>query len=284
MTGFSVENEPTASIEQPRTLRFAALFVMAVCLAAMVASYVSSAYASLPQGAVACMVVWLFLGIIAFGLLPRLSFAVGFLVSLLCLLVSWRIAALQGIDLVIYGLLVAFLIYLAMFGLVAWRNIKQEDPALKLGRMAWHLTLIRIYIGFDLVPHFTEKLFAGPGPRDEDIKAFIGLGVPAPEFFVTLAGFCELGIAIGIGLGLLTRLAAVCSAAYFMIATILGHHFFLGFIWASPGGGWEYPVLMMVLLISFVIGGAGQFSVDNVILRRLTLPAWVRRLMVPAPD
>lgn len=104
-----------------------------------------------------------------------------------------------------------------MFGLVAWRNIKQEDPALKLGRMVWHLTLIRIYIGFDLVPHFTEKLFAGPGPRDEDIKAFIGLGVPAPEFFVTLAGLCELGIAIGIGLGLLTRLAAVCSAAYFMI-------------------------------------------------------------------
>ena len=284
MMGFSVENEPTASIEQPRTLRFAALFVMAACLAAMVVSYVSGAYASLPQGAVAFMVLWLLLGIIAFGLLPRLSFAVGFLVSLLCLLVSWRIAALQGIDLVIYGLLVAFLIYLAMFGLVAWRNIKQGDPALKLGRMAWHLTLIRIYIGFDLVPHFTEKLFAGPGPRDEDIKAFTGLGVPAPEFFVTLAGFCELGIAIGIGLGLLTRLAAVCSAAYFMIATILGHHFFLGFIWASPGGGWEYPVLMMVLLISFVIGGAGQFSVDNVILRRLTLPGWVRRLMVPARD
>ena len=284
MTGVSVENQPTASIEQPRTLRFAALLVMAACLAAMVASYASGAYASLPQGAVAFMVLWLLLGIVAFGLLPRLSFAVGFLVSLLCLLVSWRIAALQGIDLVIYGLLVAFLIYLAMFGLVAWRNIKQEDPALKLGRMAWHLTLIRIYIGFDLVPHFTEKLFAGPGPRDEDIKAFIGLGVPAPEFFVTLAGFCELGIAIGIGLGLLTRLAAVCSAAYFMIATILGHHFFLGFIWASPGGGWEYPVLMMVLLISFVIGGAGQFSVDNVILRRLTPPAWVRRLMVPAPD
>lgn len=284
MTGFSVENEPAASIEPPRTLRFAALLVMAACLAAMVVSYVSGAYASLPQGAVAFMFVWLILGIVAFGLLLRLSFAVGFLVSLLCLLVSWRIAALQGIDLVIYGLLVAFLIYLAMFGLVAWRNIKQEDPALKLGRMAWHLTLIRIYIGFDLVPHFTEKLFAGPGPRDEDIKAFIGLGVPAPEFFVTLAGFCELGVAIGIGLGLLTRLAAVCSAAYFMIATILGHHFFLGFIWASPGGGWEYPVLMMVLLISFVIGGAGQFSVDNVILRRLTLPAWVRRLMVPAPD
>jgi len=284
MTGFSVENEPATAIEPPWKLRVAALFVMAACLVAMAVSYVVGAYANLPQAAVAFMIIWLLLGIVALGLLPRLSFAVGFLVSLLCLLVSWRIAALQGVDLVIYGLLVAFLIYLAMFGLVAWRNIKQEDPALKLGRMVWHLTLIRIYIGFDLVPHFTEKLFAGPGPRDEDIKAFIGLGVPAPEFFVTLAGLCELGIAIGIGLGLLTRLAAVCSAAYFMIATILGHHFFLGFIWASPGGGWEYPVLMMVLLISFLIGGAGPFSVDNVILRRLTPSNWVRRLMIPARD
>lgn len=284
MTGFSDTNEPAASNEPPAKLRIAALVVMAACLVAMAVSYFGGTYASLPQGAILFMVLWLLLGVAALVLLPRVSFAVGFLVSLLCMLVSWRIAALQGIDLVIYGLLVAFLIYLAMFGILAWRGVKQPDPAINHHRMAWHLTLIRIYIGFDLVPHFTEKLFAGPAPREDDIKSFMELGVPSPEFFVTLAGFCELGIAIGIGLGVLTRLAAVCSAAYFMIATILGHHFFLGFIWASPGGGWEYPVLMMVLLISFVIGGAGSFSVDNAILRRLTPPPWVRRLMVPARD
>ena len=284
MKGFLVENELTAYIEHPRKLKFAALAIMVAVLLAMVASYVSGAYASLPQSAVAFMFIWLVLAIVALAVLPRVSFALGFLVSLLCMLVSWRIAALQGIDLVIYSLLVAFLIYLAMFGTIAWRSIHHEDPKLRLDWTTWQLTLIRIYIGFDLVPHFTEKLFAGPGPRDDDIKAFIGLGVPYPEFFVTLAGFCELGVAIGIGLGLLTRLAAICSAAYFMIATILGHHFFLGFIWASPGGGWEYPVLMMVLLISFVIGGAGPFSADNVILRRFTPPGWVRRLMVSPRD
>ncbi len=282
MKGVSDTNEPVASNELPAKLRIAALVVMAACLVAMAVSYFGGTYASLPQGAILFMVLWLLLGVAALVLLPRVSFAVGFLVSLLCMLVSWRIAALQGIDLVIYGLLVAFLIYLAMFGIVAWHGVKQPDAAINHHRMAWHLTLIRIYIGFDLVPHFTEKLFAGPAPREDDIKSFMELGVPSPEFFVTLAGFCELGIAIGIGVGVLTRLAAVCSAAYFMIATILGHHFFLGFIWASPGGGWEYPVLMMVLLISFVIGGAGSFSVDNAILRRLTPPPWVRRLMVPA--
>lgn len=284
MKGFSVENELTAYIEHPRKLHFTALAIMVATLLAMVASYVSGAYASLPPVAVAFMVLWLVLAILALAVLPRVSFVPAYLVSLLCMLVSWRIAGLHGVDLVIYSLLVAFLIYLAMFGLIAWRSVHHEDPKLKLDRTDWHETLIRIYIGFDLVPHFTEKLFAGPGPRNEDIKSFIELGVPAPEFFVTLAGFCELGIAIGIGLGLLTRLAAVCSALYFMIATILGHHFFLGFIWASPGGGWEYPVLMIVLLISFLLDGAGPFSIDNVILRRLTPPTWVRRLMVPPRD
>lgn len=284
MKGFSVENELTAYIEHPRKLHFVALAIMVATLLAMAASYVSGAYASLPPVAVAFMVLWLVLAILAFAVLPRVSFVLAYLVSLLCMLVSWRIAGLHGVDLVIYSLLVAFLIYLAMFGLIAWRSVHHEDPKLKLDRTDWHETLIRIYIGFDLVPHFTEKLFAGPGPRNEDIKSFIELGVPAPEFFVTLAGFCELGIAIGIGLGLLTRLAAVCSALYFMIATILGHHFFLGFIWASPGGGWEYPVLMIVLLISFLLDGAGPFSIDNVILRRLTPPTWVRRLMVPPRD
>ncbi|MEM9682092.1 MAG: DoxX family protein, partial [Pseudomonadota bacterium] len=168
-----------------------------------------------------------------------------------------------------------------MFLIVAWRSVRHEDSRLRLDRTDWRETLTRIYIGFDLIPHFTEKLFAGAGPRDEDIKTFVELGLPEPGFFVTLGGLCELGIAIGIGLGLLTRLAACCPALYFLIATILGHHFYMGFIWASPGGGWEYPVLMVVLLISFMLDGAGPFSLDNAILRRFNVPSWIRSLMVP---
>ena len=178
MTDFSVENEPATVIEPPWKLRVAALFVMTACLVAMAVSYVIGAYANLPQAAVAFMILWLLLGIVALGLLSRLSFAVGFLVSLLCLLVSWRIAALQGVDLVIYGLLAAFLVYLAMFCLVAWRNIKQEDPALKLGRMVWHLTLIRIYIGFDLVPISPRSSSPAPGRGMRTSRRSSGLVCP----------------------------------------------------------------------------------------------------------
>ncbi|MEM7025828.1 MAG: DoxX family protein [Pseudomonadota bacterium] len=139
-------------------------------------------------------------------------------------------------------------------------------------------TFVRIYIGFDMVPHFTEKLFAGPGPFGEDVAVFASLGLPIPGAFVVLGGFCEIGIAIGIGLGVLTRLAAPCAVLYFMIATLLGEHFGLGFIWASPGGGWEYPVLMMVLFASFAVTGGGRFSIDHTLGIWSKLPPRLRLL------
>jgi putative oxidoreductase len=143
---------------------------------------------------------------------------------------------------------------------------------------SWHLTFIRIYIGFDLVPHCTEKLFAGPASRLDDVKAFAGMGLSYPEFFVILGGFCELGIVIGMGLGLLTRLAAPCAALYYLIATLIGGHFLNGFIWANAGGGWEYPVLMMALFLSFMPRGAGPFSLDGVLVRAGTMPRPLRIL------
>ena len=284
MSELSSRDDAAAVFSHPRSLRFAALVVMALTWFVAIWAYVTSRLADMPGEATVFMLIWLALAIIAVAVLPRWSFVVGFLASLLCMLVAWRIAGLYHVALISYPLLGAFLVYLAMFILVARRSIRHEDPALRLTRGYWQWTFIRIYIGFDLVPHFTEKLFGGPGPRNEDIEAFTQLGVPAPEIFIIVAGFCELGVAIGIGLGLLTRLAACCSALYFLIATILGQHFFMGFIWASPGGGWEYPVLMMVLLISFVIDGGGRFSLDDIILRRIRPPAWIRGMMVPSKN
>ena len=281
MFGFSFKNDLKATFDHPHQFHYVIMALIALVLAVTIWALIAGHTASAPFEARIFMMIWLVLSLVAIAFLPRWSFVTAFLVSLLCMLVGWRIAGLHQLDLVRYPLIAVFVVYVVMFFDIARRSIRHQDPALRLNRTDWHLTLIRIYLGFDLVPHFTEKLFAGPGPRNEDIQAFTELGVPMPELFVIVAGLCELGIAIGVGLGIMTRLAACCSALYFLIATILGGHFFLGFIWASPGGGWEYPVLMMILLVSFVIDGAGPFSVDNVLLRRFTPPAWIRRLMVP---
>jgi putative oxidoreductase len=88
-----------------------------------------------------------------------------------------------------------------------------------------------------------------------------------------------MAAAIGVGLGFLTRLAAVLTVIYLMVATIMGHHFQIDFIWASSGGGWEYPVLWSALIFSFVLGGGRWLSLDEVISEHMTLPGWVTALM-----
>lgn len=223
-------------------------------------------------------ILWLALSVAITLFVTPHSFTAGFLGGLFCMLVGWRIAGLHGISHVTYPLLAAFAAFAVQF-IDTVRTDLWFGANARLSRAGWQLALVRTYIGFDMVPHFVEKLFAGPGPFMEDVNAFAHFGLPFPGAFVILAGLCELGIAIGIGMGLLTRLAAVCAALYFLIATLIGGHFGLGFIWASPGGGWEYPVLMMVLFLSFLFTGGGAFSLDRVLQEKDWLPPALRRFI-----
>ncbi|ARQ01498.1 DoxX family protein [Pseudorhodoplanes sinuspersici] len=233
--------------------------------------------ATLPLQAKVFMLTWLALSVaITILVMPRSPVA-GFLGGLMAMLIGWRIAGLHGVAIVTWPLLAAFIAFVLQF-FDCLRKDPARGAAAFMSAPDWHLTIIRIYIGFDLVPHCTEKLFAGPGPRLDDVKAFAGMGLPYPEFFVVLGGLCEFGIVIGMGLGLLTRLAAPCAALYFFIATVIGGHFHNGFIWANAGGGWEYPLLMMVLFLTFMPRGAGPFSLDGVIGRAGLMPKRLRML------
>jgi putative oxidoreductase len=111
------------------------------------------------------------------------------------------------------------------------------------------------------------------------VNAFIHLGVPAPEFFVILAGLCELGAAIALGLGLMMRIGAIGTVLYLLMATYLGHHFSLGFIWAAPGGGWEYATMWMVLILSFAISGVHRFSIDQYLESYFKLPSFIKKCL-----
>ena len=46
---------------------------------------------------------------------------------------------------------------------------------------------------------------------------------------------------------------------------------------ANPGGGWEYPELMMVLFLSYIFTGGGAFSLDRALSDKGWLPAALRR-------
>tara|TARA_B100000989_G_scaffold256873_1_gene206230 strand:+ start:50391 stop:50972 length:582 start_codon:yes stop_codon:yes gene_type:complete len=173
------------------------------------------------------------------------------------------VVCLAGVQLLL--LFIALLVYLSQH---------KEVYSIWAGVM----TFIRLYLGFNLMAHGSEKLLAGPEPFMQDVSAFVTLGVPMPEFFVALAGVCEIAGAIAIGLGLLTRLGAICTALYLFIATYLGAHFTLGYIWANPGGGWEYPTLWIVFTLVFAVTGAGKLSIDYLAHQRWHLPQWYHKL------
>jgi len=248
----------------------------------LAALYVAATQPALPLQAKLFMVLWLALSVAcSFVLSPR-NFTVGFLTSLLAMLYGWRIAGQGGVDLVSFALIPAFLAFVLQFFDAMLADLRRGADRL-MSAAEWQLTFIRLYVGFDLVPHATEKLFAGPTQLSADVTAFAGMGLSWPTAFVIVGGLCELGITIGVGLGLFTRLAGFCAALYYLIATLIGGSFLNGFLWVDAGGGWEYPVLMIVLFLTFAVRGAGLFSLDGALAEAPWLPSRLRQLMATQP-
>ncbi len=231
---------------------------------------------NMPSTATLWMVVWLCFAIL-FTACSSLIFVSCYLLGLFSMIISWRIAAIYSIDALTYLFLIVFILYLINFIYCAYRHLKEASNPISLAE--WQLIFIRMYIGLNFIPHFTEKLFAGPTPHLADVRSFIGLGVPFPDYFVWFAGFCEFGAAIALGLGFFMRIGALGTVLYLMIAAYLGHHFDLGFIWVDPGGGWEFTVMWVTLIFSFFITGSHRFSIDHYLEERFSIPAFIKRLM-----
>ena len=225
------------------------------------------------------MIGWLLAAII-FCLVSYKEFVTGFLVSLFSTMVAWRIAAIYNINFMTIPLMIAFLFFLANFIYCAMMNIQYPEKYLhKVSLAEWQLIFVRLYIGLNFVPHFTEKLFAGYLPHMNDVNAFIHLGIPNADRVVWLAGLCEFGAAIALTMGLLMRIGAIGAILYLLIATYLGHHFSLGFIWAGPGGGWEFSAMWMALMLSFILTGYHVFSLDQQIEDKFKLPVVIKKLL-----
>lgn len=207
-----------------------------------------------------------------------------YLLSTFFLLINLRLSYYAHMHLCVYLLSAALLIKILNYAMAAYYNLRTQDnntPSkvyYTSGRQ-WQLLFIRLFIGFDLVPHFCEKLFAGNAPRLEDVAGFSSMGIPHPLAFVLLAGLIELGGAFAVGTGFLTRIGAIGLAIYLLVATYLGGHFTAGFIWVSTGGGWEYPVLWTTLIASFALFGGGGFSLDSALCEKYQLPRWIKYCM-----
>ncbi len=127
--------------------------------------------------------------------------------------------------------------------------------------------ILRIALGGVLIPHGLQKLFGMFGGMGfaRNTELFDKLGYTPGVFWGTLVGCTELIGGILLVIGLFTRFAAA-AVLIFMLTAI---HFTSakGFFWGA--GGMEYPILIGVCALFFLIRGGGRCSVDHAIGREI---------------
>ncbi|MCK8462893.1 DoxX family protein [Aliiroseovarius sp. S1339] len=114
--------------------------------------------------------------------------------------------------------------------------------------------ITRVSLGGILLAHGLLKLlvFTIPGT----VGYFESLGLPAIAAYLTI--FAEIVGGTAIILGLYTRLAALLSLPL-LIGSVWAHAG-NGWLFSAPNGGWEFPVLLVLLAVAVALQGAGAFA------------------------
>ena len=133
--------------------------------------------------------------------------------------------------------------------------------------------LMRLGLAVVIFPHGAQKVlgwFGGYG-FSGTMKFFTeNLHIPAPV--AVLAILAEFLGPIGLLLGLGTRLAAFGIGSTITVAALMVHTangFFMNWSGQQAGEGFEYHILMAVLAFAIMIQGAGKWSLDSLVLKKL---------------
>jgi putative oxidoreductase len=138
------------------------------------------------------------------------------------------------------------------------------------------LAVLRVVLGITFILHGGQKLFVFGFSGVSG--AFAQMGIPAPGLLGPFVAFVEFFSGIAILLGLLTRLAALGIGAT-MVVAILTVHLKNGFF--APTGI-EFPLSLLGSAVALVITGAGDFSLDALIGKRLNGGAVAEQEVAPA--
>ncbi|MBV5281627.1 MAG: DoxX family protein [Paludibacter sp.] len=140
-------------------------------------------------------------------------------------------------------------------------------------QQSWSLLIVRLALGFVLLPHGMQKalgMFGGYGFTGT-VGFFQSMGMP---FIIgTLVILAEFVGSIGVIIGLGTRFMAASILLTMSGAMVLGGHlqngFFMNWFGMQKGEGVEYFILIIGLALATVIGGSGKFSFDNLVSKQI---------------
>jgi putative oxidoreductase len=126
--------------------------------------------------------------------------------------------------------------------------------------------IIRCAAGLIVVYHGYMKLLGGmAGPIAHNVLA--PLGLPMPLVWAYFLGALEFFGGIMLAIGLFTRPIALMFTI--QMAVVLYWHSGNGYFFTSPRGGWEYPLLLVVLYFAIFFRGGGRCAIDRKIGREL---------------
>jgi putative oxidoreductase len=126
---------------------------------------------------------------------------------------------------------------------------------------AFALTALRVGVGAILAVHGWAKLSDIAGTSE----SFTHLALPAPQVLVYLAIAGEFLGGLGLLVGLLTRLAALGPLCTMLVAILTVH---IGHGLLAKNGGFEYPLVLLLVASFFALNGAGPWSLDALLAKR----------------
>ncbi|MCP5468037.1 MAG: DoxX family protein [Deltaproteobacteria bacterium] len=117
------------------------------------------------------------------------------------------------------------------------------------------LLLLRVSLGLTMVIHGWVKI----QNFEDTLTKFTNMGLPMPEISLYLAIAGEFLGGLGLIVGLLTPVAAF--GVFCTMAVAVFHvHWSNGFL--AKDGGFEFPFILMMTALYFIVRGAGCLSLD----------------------
>jgi putative oxidoreductase len=133
------------------------------------------------------------------------------------------------------------------------------------------LLVVRIVLAWIFIYYGGGKLFGwfnGPGFHQTALFMADTAHLHPGDFFAAFGGLIELGGGVAIGVGIASRLAGLALFADMVIA-IITVTWSRGINSEKVPPGYELNVTLAALALVVVVLGAGRYSVDAVIERRL---------------
>lgn len=138
----------------------------------------------------------------------------------------------------------------------------------------WVGFILRLTVGLIIWPHGAQKLLGmfGGGGFEGTMGFFTGM-LHLPWIVGFLVILIEFFGSLLIVAGFATRAWAVAMIGLFTGIIFTAHiknGFFMNWMGAQAGEGYEYHLLVIGISIALLIGGSGKFSVDSMIEKPLS--------------